>query len=216
MANEDGSVVVVYNGEIYNYPELRSLVLARGHRLKTHCDTEVLPHLYEDEGIAFAARLNGIFAFALFDQARPQAVPGPGPARGEAAGVLDPGRHAGLRVRSQGRARERARLQPRLDEASLHLSMNVRYVPGDRTFFRNIERLPPGHVLEFAEGQARLQPYAAIDWTPDESIPAGRLARRDPVSLPGSSQAAAHLGRAGRCLAVWRHRLEFDRGHAPA
>ena len=70
MANEDGSVVVVYNGEIYNYPELRERVLARGHRLTTHCDTEILPHLYEDEGITFAARLNGIFAFALFDRSR--------------------------------------------------------------------------------------------------------------------------------------------------
>lgn len=70
MANEDGSVVVVYNGEIYNYPALREHVLARGHRLVTHCDTELLPHLYEDEGIRFASRLNGIFAFALFDRAR--------------------------------------------------------------------------------------------------------------------------------------------------
>ena len=57
MANEDGSVVVVFNGEIYNYPELRDVVLARGHRLLTHCDTEILPHLYEDEGIGFAARV---------------------------------------------------------------------------------------------------------------------------------------------------------------
>ncbi len=70
MANEDGSVVVVYNGEIYNYPQLRDVVLARGHRLRTHCDTEILAHLYEDEGIAFAARLNGIFAFALLDRSR--------------------------------------------------------------------------------------------------------------------------------------------------
>ena len=70
MANEDGSVVVIYNGEIYNYPELRDRVVARGHRLTTHCDTELLPHLYEDEGIGFASRLNGIFAFALFDRAR--------------------------------------------------------------------------------------------------------------------------------------------------
>src|SRR5579862_6063149 len=70
MTNEDGTVVVVYNGEIYNYPELRARVVARRHRLTTHCDTELLPHLYEDEGIAFAARLNGIFAFALFDRTR--------------------------------------------------------------------------------------------------------------------------------------------------
>ena len=70
MASEDGSVIVVYNGEIYNYPQLRDLVLDRGHKLTTHCDTEILPHLYEDEGIGFTARLNGIFAFALYDHAR--------------------------------------------------------------------------------------------------------------------------------------------------
>ena len=169
MANEDGSVVVVYNGEIYNYPELRERVLARGHRLTTHCDTEVLPHLYEDEGIAFAARLNGIFAFALFDRAR-----------GKLFLVRDPlgvkplvysARGGMLAFGSEAKAVLASGLvRAEVDEASLHLSMNVRYVPGDRTFFRDIKRLPPGHILEFAEGRVRLQPYASIDWTPDESL----------------------------------------------
>ena len=68
MTNEDGSVVVVFNGLIYNYPELRDRLLHTGHELHTTCDTEILAHLYEDEGIDFAARLNGIFAFALFDR----------------------------------------------------------------------------------------------------------------------------------------------------
>ena len=169
MANEDGSVVVVYNGEIYNYPELRERVLARGHRLTTHCDTEVLPHLYEDEGIAFAARLNGIFAFALFDRAR-----------GKLFLVRDPlgvkplvysARGGMLAFGSEAKAVLASGLvRAEVDEASLHLSMNVRYVPGDRTFFRDIKRLPPGHILEFAEGRVRLQPYSSIDWTPDESL----------------------------------------------
>ena len=171
MANEDGSVVVVYNGEIYNYPELRGLVLARGHQLRTHCDTEVLPHLYEDEGITFAARLNGIFAFALLDRARRKLflVRDPLGVKPLVYSIRD----GMLAFGSEAKAVLASGLvPPELDEASLHLSMNVRYVPGHRTFFRNIERLPPGHVLEFAEGRARLQPYAAIDWTPDESIPA--------------------------------------------
>jgi asparagine synthase (glutamine-hydrolysing) len=172
MANEDGSVVVVYNGEIYNYPELREMVLARGHRLTTHCDTEILPHLYEDEGIAFAAKLNGIFAFALFDQARQKLflVRDPLGVKPLVYSV----RNGMLAFGSEAKAVLASGLvQAEVDEASLHLSMNVRYVPGHRTFFRDISRLPPGHVLEFAEGRARLQPYAAIDWTPDQSLSTG-------------------------------------------
>jgi len=169
MTNEDGSVVVVYNGEIYNYPELRDWVLARGHRLTTHCDTEVLPHLYEDEGIGFASRLNGIFAFALFDRAR-----------GKLFLVRDPlgvkplvyaTREGLLAFGSEAKAvLASGLLTAQLDETSLHLSMNVRYVPGDRTFFQGIRRLPPGHALEFADGRVHQFPYTSIDWTPDETL----------------------------------------------
>jgi asparagine synthase (glutamine-hydrolysing) len=172
MANEDGSVVVVYNGEIYNYPELRERVLARGHRLTTHCDTEVLPHLYEDEGITFAARLNGIFAFALLDRSRRKLflVRDPLGVKPLVYSIQD----GMLAFGSEAKAVLASGLVPaELDEASLHLSMNVRYVPGYRTFFRGIKRLPPGHVLEFAEGQSRLFPYTVIDWTPDGSMNCG-------------------------------------------
>lgn len=172
MANEDGSVVVVYNGEIYNYPELRELVLSRGHRLTTHCDTEILPHLYEDEGTGFLSRLNGIFAFALYDRAKRRLFL-----------VRDPlgvkplvytARDAKLAFGSEAKAVLASGLAgPELDEVSLHLSMNVRYVPGSRTFFAGITRLPPGHVLEFAGGQARVSPYAEIDWTPDPAPSTG-------------------------------------------
>jgi asparagine synthase (glutamine-hydrolysing) len=168
MSNEDGSVVVVYNGETYNYPALRALVLERGHQLHTTCDTEVLPHLYEDEGIGFANRLNGIFAFALFDRRLGKLFVVRDPlgvkpvVYAERAGKLAFGSEAKAVLAS-------GLVNAELDEASLHLSMNVRYVPGERTLFKGIRPLPPGHVLEFDGSASRHYPYASVDWTPDES-----------------------------------------------
>src|SRR3954453_17683618 len=74
IANEDESVVVVQNGEIYNYRELKGELEDRGHRFATECDTEVLVHLYEEWGEGFVERLRGVFAIALWDERRERLV----------------------------------------------------------------------------------------------------------------------------------------------
>src|SRR3989442_9364488 len=74
--DESGRFQVICNGEIYNDPELRRDLATRGHRFETRCDTEVIPHLYEEHGLGFVARLNGMFAFAIFDSREQRLVLG--------------------------------------------------------------------------------------------------------------------------------------------
>jgi asparagine synthase (glutamine-hydrolysing) len=74
LSNEDGTVWVTFNGEIYNFPELMEELIAKGHRFRTRCDTEVLVHLYEEEGPEFVRHLNGMFAVAVWDDVRKQLV----------------------------------------------------------------------------------------------------------------------------------------------
>ena len=85
VANEDGSVVAVFNGEIYNYRPLRAELEAQGHELRGTGDTPTLPHLYEQHGDAFVEHLDGMFALAIWDGTRRASRPRPRPVRQEAA-----------------------------------------------------------------------------------------------------------------------------------
>jgi asparagine synthase (glutamine-hydrolysing) len=154
IANEDGTVHVVQNGELYNYRELRRELERDGHRFRTNGDTEVLVHLYERDGLAFAGRLRGMFAVALWDAAKRRLVLardryGIKPLYYRAQG-------SGLEFASELRALPRGEID--LDALEAFLAFNS--IPAPLTIFREVRKLPAGHLLVWEHGEARLERYA--------------------------------------------------------
>jgi asparagine synthase (glutamine-hydrolysing) len=154
IANEDGTVHVVQNGELYNYRELRSELERAGHRFRTQGDTEVLVHLYEQEGPAFARRLRGMFAVALWDSKRRRLVLardrfGIKPLYYRAVG-------GELEFASELRSLPRGEID--LDALEAFLAFNS--IPAPLTIFRESRKLPPGHVLVWEHGEVRIERYA--------------------------------------------------------
>ena len=154
IANEDGRITVVQNGEIYNYRELRHELERAGHRFSTSGDTEVLVHLYEEHGERFAERLRGMFAVALWDSERNRLVL----ARDRFGIKPLYYREAGdeLAFASELRALPRGEID--LDSLEAFLSFNS--VPGPLTIFRGVRKLQPGHVLTWENGRSELIQYA--------------------------------------------------------
>ena len=193
ISNEDGTVHVVQNGELYNYRELRSTLLAAGHRFTTRSDTEVLVHLYEDRGPAFVEALRGMFAVALWDAKAGRLVLardrfGIKPLYYRAAGgTLSWASELKALLRQPGFAREID-----LDALESYLAFNA--IPGSLTLFREARKLPAGHVLglDSARGEAGIDlsssgtprpvPAAAVRRDDDESLSRELLSRlRDSV-----------------------------------
>jgi asparagine synthase (glutamine-hydrolysing) len=154
IANEDGSCVVVQNGEIYNYPELRRELERAGHELRTRCDTEALVHLYEEHGPGFAERLRGMFAAAIWDARRRRLVL----ARDRYGIKPVYYRHVGgeLRFASELRALPRGEID--LDALEAFLAFNS--IPAPYSIFRDVRKLPAGHVLVWEDGEVTLERYA--------------------------------------------------------
>jgi asparagine synthase (glutamine-hydrolysing) len=154
IASEDGGCVVVQNGEIYNYPELRRELERAGHELRTRCDTEVLVHLYEEHGIGFAERLRGMFAAAIWDARSSRLVL----ARDRYGIKPLYYRHVGdeLRFASELRALPRGEID--LDALEAFLAFNS--IPAPYSIFRDVRKLPAGHILVWENGSVTLERYA--------------------------------------------------------
>jgi asparagine synthase (glutamine-hydrolysing) len=147
LANEDQSIWVVCNGEIYNYVELRERLIAAGHRFRTQSDCEVLVHLFEDKGKGLLADLEGMFAFALFDTRRGELLL----ARdrfGEKPLYWASLSNGGLAFASEMKALlALPGVDRRLDVAAIAQFLASRYVPAPRTHVKGIQKLRAGHAI---------------------------------------------------------------------
>ena len=176
ICNEDGSVWVAYNGEIYNFLELREQLLGRGHTLKTRSDTEVIVHLYEELGIGFLEKLRGMFAMAVWDGASERLVL----ARDRLGKkpLVYAELPEGLVFASElGALLTDPAVDRTLDLEALDAYLRCQAIPSPRTIYRAVRKLPPGHVLVWEGGTVRLERYWSLRFTPKTDEPAPEIRR---------------------------------------
>src|SRR5215469_1150113 len=156
--NEDRSIWIVYNGEIYNFPELRPQLERQGHRFYTHTDTEVIVHLYEEMGAECVQKLRGMFAFALYDERRKKLLL----ARDRLGKKPLHYAHEQGRLLFGSEIKSILAVAPELAEVNhqaLLEYLHFGYVLDPDTAFRKIHKLPGGHLLEFENDQIRVRKY---------------------------------------------------------
>lgn len=162
IENEDGSLVLIFNGEIYNYQELRAGLVERGHQFRTLSDTEVILHLYEELGADCLRELVGMFTIAIWDKRQRQLF-----LARDRLGIkpLYYTEHAaGFLFASEFKAiLQYRRLQPELNAEAVHAYLALRYVPGPDGMFRELRKLPAAHYAVVRNGRVSLHRY----WTPE-------------------------------------------------
>ena len=162
LTNEDESLTLICNGEIYNYQELREGLIQRGHRFKTRSDSEVILHLYEEEGSDCLTRMNGMFAIALFDHRTREIFL----ARDRIGIKPLYYSHAGDRFLFASEMKallEYRGLETEIDPLAIDHYLALRYVPGPGTLFNSIKKLPAAHYAIFGGGRLQLVRY----WQPE-------------------------------------------------
>ncbi|HVS20686.1 MAG TPA: asparagine synthase (glutamine-hydrolyzing) [Pyrinomonadaceae bacterium] len=168
--NEDESIAVILNGEIYNYRELRADLEARGHSFRSASDTETLPHLYEEYGREMVQHLNGMFAFALWDEKRRRLFI----ARdrfGEKPlywGVFD---HTLLFASEPKVLLAHPSVRPDLNLNALRQYLSFDYVPAPLSIYEGISKLPAAHTLTLEDGEIKVERYWKLSYKTHEPVP---------------------------------------------
>lgn len=163
ISNEDGTVWVVFNGEIYNYRELREGLLARGHHLRTNSDTETIVHLYEDYGDDLVSHLNGMFGFALWDERRQRLLI----ARdrmGEKPLYFTQTDEAFIFASELKALVQHPSVERRINLLALRKYLQYEFVPSPHTMLEGVHKLLPAYRLIFEKGSWRTERYWQLSY----------------------------------------------------
>lgn len=162
MYNEDASICIVFNGEIYNHEELRKELQAKGHQFRTRSDTEAIIHCYEEYSFACINRLRGMFAFAIWDANQRKLL-----LARDRLGIKPLYYYSdqnSLIFASEIKAiMASGYLKPEVNLGAIDAYLTLGYVPGPETFFKNIYKLLPGHILYTRNGHIRFEEYWDFD-----------------------------------------------------
>jgi len=167
MSNEDGSLHITYNGEIYNHADFRDGLEAKGHVYQTHCDTETILHLYEEHGRGCVEYLRGMFAFAIWDAGKKELFIARDRLGVKPLYYMQTG-DGSLFFASEIKALLAAgALRPELNFSALPDYLANHSTSGEDTLFRGVKRLLPGHTLIWRDGQLQIDQYWDLKFSPD-------------------------------------------------
>jgi asparagine synthase (glutamine-hydrolysing) len=158
ISNEDETVWIVFNGEIYNYPTLRHELDQRGHTFSTDSDTEVIVHLYEEMGEQCVERLKGMFAFAIWDERQQKLLLARDHIGQKPLFYAQEGENLlfGSEIKAILAVSEEERA---IDFEAIHHYLSLRFIPSPHTMLRHVRKLPPGHTLIWQDGRLTLNRY---------------------------------------------------------
>ena len=170
MANERETIWAVQNGELYNYPKFRRRLRERGHKIHTRCDTEILPHLFEEHGADFVTRIDGMFAVAIWDEATKTGFlardrVGKKPLYyHQRGGTLYFASEIKALLAIPG-------FERRINREALHHYLSFKHIPHPLSIFEGVSMLPPAHALIFRAGrEPELRRYWNLDFAGNDDF----------------------------------------------
>lgn len=182
ISNEDGSIWVIFNGEIYNYRELREQLLAKGHSFATKTDTEVLVHLYEEHGPGMLEKLRGMFAFAIWDDKERTLL-----LARDRVGIKPIYYYKTDRFLSFASELKAILADPdvdrEIDPGMIDRFLTFYYMPGEETLFKRLRKLPPGSYLLARGDRVEVKEYWDLSFERKEPAPDIRRAERQLIEL---------------------------------